>query len=98
MNLRSVFAGFFLTVLIPAAFAQGKLPPDVNRYVERRDNCDHFRGEEPYDAARREFLTKQLKAFCTGTDRQLEALKRKYRKNKAVLIRLQDYEVQIEAK
>ena len=29
------------------------LPPPVRRFIERRDGCDHWRGEEGYDRDRR---------------------------------------------
>jgi hypothetical protein len=36
------------------------LPEDVTAFVERRDGCDHFRGEYPYDEDRRKFLHKNM--------------------------------------
>jgi hypothetical protein len=98
MNLRCACVGFTLAVSLLPAFAKPALPSDVNRFAERRDNCDHFRGEEAYDADRQKFLAKQLKALCTGTDQQLKALKLKYKKNKAVLTKLQEYDVDVESK
>jgi hypothetical protein len=79
------------------ALAQPHLPEDVARFIERRDACDHFRGEEPYDAERREFLAQQTRALCVGTDAQLAKLKEKYRRDKTVATRLDEYEPRIEA-
>jgi hypothetical protein len=81
-----------------SAQAQSALPADVLRFAERRDLCDHFRGEDPYDAARRKFLEASTKRFCTGTDDQLKALKSKYSAKPEVLFRLNEYESQIETK
>ena len=65
-------------------------------FIERRDACDHFRGEEAYDANRREFLEQQTLKLCVGSDRQLAELKKKYESNKAVMTKLNEYEAQIE--
>jgi hypothetical protein len=78
------------------ATAQPRFQAGVERYVERRDICDHFRGEEPYDEERREFLHRRLVEFCAGTDKELAELKHKYRNNKAVTERLNRYEPFIE--
>ena len=77
--------------------AQPRLPDDVLRFIERRDACDHFRGEDPYDAARRRFLEQQTRRFCLGTDAELERLRQKYRNDTAVTARLDQYEPGIEA-
>ena len=79
-----------------AAIGQARLPEDVARFVERRDACDHFRGEEAYDAKRRDFLEQQTSKLCVGTDKQLAELKKKYAGNKAVMTKLADYEPEIE--
>ena len=84
-------------VLAEGVMGQAKLPPDVARFVERRDGCDHFRGEDPYDAERRKFLHQQMLELCTGTDKQLAELKKKYRTDKTVTAKLNQYEPQIEA-
>ena len=61
MNFRLLIA---LLVWIPCySMASDKayeLPADVATFVERRDLCDHFRGEEPYDEQRRKFLNKNI--------------------------------------
>jgi hypothetical protein len=79
------------------AQAAKPLPPDVARFAERRDGCDHFRGEEPYDEERRAFLEQRLRELCTGTDRALARLKRKYRDDPAVMAVLERYEQKIES-
>ena len=72
------------------------LPNEVTNFVQRRDSCDHFRGEEAYDAERGAFLRKSLKETCTGSDRKLKSLREKYRNNPAVAKKLKDYENNIE--
>jgi hypothetical protein len=78
------------------------LPDDVGMFVSQRDACDHFRGEpwaegnDPLAEDRRQFLSKNLKEFCTGTDRQLKELRNKYHYNRAVSELLNGYESRIE--
>lgn len=79
------------------AAAQAKLPTDVAHFIEKRDGCDHFRGEEPYDAERRAFLLKNMNKLCKGTDTRLAQLKKKYAQQPAIMERLNDYDEQIEA-
>lgn len=78
-----------------AARAAG-IPEDVALFRERRDLCDHFRGEEPYDEERRAFLEANLARYCTGTDAELAALKSRYRDDEAVMELLSGYEENIE--
>lgn len=72
------------------------LPEEVKQFQEARDLCDHFRGEECYDAERREFLLKQMRTYCTGSDEALWNLRRKYQGNETVLASLKKYEDKIE--
>lgn len=72
------------------------LPADVAMFKKHRDLCDHFRGEEPYDAERRTFLEESLKKYCTGTDQELASLRAKYKNNLVVLKVLSEYEDAIE--
>ena len=78
------------------AQAQDKWPSDLARFIERRDGCDHFRGEEPYDKERAAFLNQKMKELCPGTDKALAGLKQKYRNNKNAMAVLNEYEPQIE--
>src|SRR5215469_3985830 len=68
MSINGLVAscGVFLACSVTA---QTEFPADVGHFIERRDKCDHFRGEKPYDQDRRAFLQKQLVEFCDGTDR-----------------------------
>jgi hypothetical protein len=51
-----------------------ELRADVQRFAVRRDLCDHFRGEDPYDDERRRFLSRSVQRECHGTDSQLATL------------------------
>ena len=72
------------------------LPKEVASFIEKRDLCDHFRGEPPYDEERRIFLHKNMIELCTGSDQDLANLKAKYRDNPTVLKKLSIYEEDIE--
>lgn len=71
-------------------------PQDVRDFIARRRQCDHFRGEEASDAKRQAMLDAKLKEFCTGSDAQLAALKKKYSADKAVTKELSTFDAQIE--
>jgi hypothetical protein len=73
-----------------------QLPQDVSSFIEKRDLCDHFRGEDPYDEERRAFLEENLVKFCTGTDAALAELKQKYHNNPSIMDVLNRYEDKIE--
>jgi hypothetical protein len=79
--------------------AKSVSPPvgaDVSRFIQRRDICDHLRGEEPYDPERAEFLNKGMRENCDGTDKELRLLRKVYAKNPAILAKLAKYEDEIE--
>lgn len=74
------------------------MPEDVARFKNRRDMCDHFRGEPTEgDAEHARFVVEQANAYCAGTDRKLAELKKKYEGDVAVLQVLKSYEICIEA-
>jgi hypothetical protein len=89
-------ASVAIALVASGARAQEKWPSDLARFIERRDGCDHFRGEEPYDKERRAFLNQKMNELCPGTDKALAGLKEKYRKNKKAMAVLNEYESQIE--
>ena len=65
---------------VPAA-----LPTDVAAFVDRRNGCDHFRGEEPYDAERGAFLAERMKRLCSGSDAALARLRSIHAHDKAAI-------------
>ncbi len=79
-----------------ATNAQAPLPDDVAKFVERRDRCEHFVGEEGYDAERAAFLTKNIVELCTGSKKQLVGLRQKYKANPLVTTALQKYAVELD--
>ena len=89
-----IIAALFSTATIADELTA--LPTDVKAFVEKRDGCDHFRGEEPYDEERRRFLDENIKELCSGTDKALAELKNKYKDNANVIKQLSLYEENIE--
>lgn len=79
------------------------LPPEVRSYIEDRELCEHFRqepfeGNTPGQVARRQFLRESIEIHCAGTDRRLAALKQRYAHDRAVMTRLENYEVASEGR
>lgn len=88
---------------MPLLAAKGS-PPEVVRYIEHREFCEHFRSE-PWpegasiaDKERREFLAQQFGRYCKGSDAGLRELKRKYKGDRSVIERLEKYEPDIESR
>jgi hypothetical protein len=77
------------------------LPKEVKDFVAERDICDHFRGE-PFEGnsreqvERRKFIADSLDIYCSGTDKRLAALKRRYMSNPVAMSKLNQYEERIE--
>jgi len=78
-----------------AADAQ-PFPDEVTRYMVDRDSCDHFRGEEAYDAERLAYLQENIAELCTGTDARLALLRQLYARDPAVMSALSGYDDRIE--
>lgn len=83
------------------AAGNATLPPEVEAYIKERELCEHFRqepfeGNTPEQIKRREFLQESIELHCAGTDRRLAALKKRYIGNRAVRLRLEQYEIETE--
>jgi hypothetical protein len=76
-----------LFVLSLPAFAEA-LPRDVQKFVDRREGCDHVR--------RIKELPRELSKLCVGTDKELVQLKRKYAANSTIMQILNQFEPGIE--
>lgn len=79
--------------------AQEALPKDVEKFIAKREGCDHFRGElpEPGQTRRMKDVNLEIRRLCRGTDKALARLKDKYANDQAVMQRLDEFEPQIEA-
>lgn len=69
---------------------------EVRPFIIKRQGCDHFRGEPPYDAERQKFLTEQIQSLCTGTDAELKRLRVKYANHPETIAALSEFEDCIE--
>lgn len=89
-------------LLISAAFhasASERLPADVRAFMEKREGCDHMRGEllDSSEAQRLKEVSREIDKLCKGTDRRLAGLKRKYASHRDVMRQLNRFQAQIEA-
>ncbi len=57
-----------------AASAASALPADMQAQAEHAELCEHFAGEEPYDADRRKQIETAIEANCTPLKAALPAL------------------------
>lgn len=61
-------------------------PMDVRMFIERRAECDHWLGEEPYDGDRAAQITEAiLELECARLPRDEAELRRRYRARPDVL-------------
>lgn len=96
IRIFAVFVGL-LTWVSAGATGVASYPTDVEQFMDRRQLCDHYRGEEPYDAERAAFLAKRMELTCTGTDRELRRLKEKYQDDAEIMRVLDQFEEDVEA-
>ncbi|MCC2954680.1 hypothetical protein LK542_03505 [Massilia sp. IC2-477] len=99
--MRLMVSVVFVLVCLGASSAiaaEEKLPTDVAKFVAKREGCDHFRGEmpDPPDKQRMREVNQEIRKLCTGTDKKLAQLKRKYANNPVVMQRLSEFEEKIE--
>lgn len=87
-----------LLILIFPALAASPLPLDVQKFIDRREGCDHMRGElpDPNQKQSMKEVNREIEKLCKGTDRQLVQLKKKYVSNASVIQRLNEFEEGIE--
>ena len=66
-------------------------PKAISAFIERRANCNHFLGEEPYDRARATELNRTIRELrCARIDRDEQRLRKVYRNKPSVLQLLDD--------
>jgi hypothetical protein len=97
--MKKLLLSVVLELLSVHVGAQETLPKDVERFIEKREGCDHFRGEipDPEQKPRMREVNREMTRFCSGTDMALFGLKRKYAKDDVVMERLGEFEPHIEA-
>jgi len=98
-NMADVLPQSYRPRDLPLSGQAGQVAPfprEVTNFMVERDSCDHFRGEEPYDADRRAYLAENIAELCTGTDGRLAALRMRYANDPAVIAALSSYEDRVE--
>lgn len=84
--MKIISAAMLLALLhIAATAGPSGLPNDVSVFLERRESCDHWRGEDGYDKERQADIDWSICQSCLGTDQELAALKKKYQSNPRVM-------------
>jgi hypothetical protein len=68
------------------------MPADVQAFIVRYDDCQHWLGEPDYDVARRRQIAHAAAANCPGIDGVAGRLRVRYSDNAVVLDRLRAYE------
>ncbi|RYE73450.1 MAG: hypothetical protein EOO81_00420 [Oxalobacteraceae bacterium] len=71
-------------------------PEDVRLFIDKRDRCDHLRGEDFYDGNRAKDIQNKMTLFCRGTDARLAGLKRRYQGRPDIMRALAAYDAKIE--
>ena len=96
--MKNILLLLFLAASTVISYADGVLPADVENYVSKRQGCDHMRGEipEPHQKARMREVEREIRRLCTGTDKQLKKLKRKYAGDPRIMATLNEFEPEIE--
>lgn len=98
VTVRAQPAPYFPLDLPPSdvAATAAPFPREVTQFMVARDGCDHFRGEEPYDAERRAYIAENVAELCHGSDATLAMLRRRYASDPSVTAALHSYEDRIE--
>jgi hypothetical protein len=62
------------------------MPRPVAKFVERRADCNHWTGEEPYDAPRRAEIERAIRDLrCARIEEDELLIRRRYRGNAAAI-------------
>lgn len=69
-----------VALLLAAGAAAPALPADLQRFIARREACNHWAGEEGYDAARRRQIERALREQrCDSLGAEEAALRDHYK-------------------
>jgi hypothetical protein len=69
-----------------------ELPNEVSSFLEERESCAHWRGEEGYNKERRAEIDWSICQSCPGTDSKPSVLRKKYRTDKVIMEKLTELE------
>lgn len=80
-----------MVVSAAASGADGNLPDEVKKLVDRRQDCHHWAGEEPYDKARAKQIDRAMRSLkCDDVDRDVDRMRKEYPGDAAVRAALPD--------
>ena len=68
------------------------LPADIQHFIVNHNDCEHWAGEEPYDAPRRREIDRGIAASCKGLDASAVTLRKRYAKYPKIRAVLRNYE------
>ena len=91
--MRTSLLCLSLLMLVSPVLADAPLPGDVQRFIDRREGCDHMRGEIPEHGEKQRIreMSREIEKLCKGTDEELAQLKRKFALNPSVMRRLDEF-------
>lgn len=97
--IKPTACGICLPILALPLLAETGFPKDVEKFIAKREICEHFRGEipAPGDKQRVKKWNEEVGKRCKGTDRSLAQLARKYAADPRVINQLGKFEPNIEA-
>lgn len=76
---------------LPLRARMAALPRPVANFIERRADCNHWTGEEPYDAERRAEIERAIADLrCARIEKDEQGIRRRYRGNRAVITLLDE--------
>jgi hypothetical protein len=87
-----IAALFFMSIAVARAAPEDDLaamakalPHDVRVFIARKSECNHWAGEEPYDAARGKEIERAVARLkCGALDKDEAAIKRRYSRNATI--------------
>ena len=68
------------------------MPADVQAFIVRHQDCEHWQGEPDYDAERRGQIERAVAETCPGLDAEAARLRARYAGDPAVRERLAGFE------
>lgn len=71
-------------------------PTDLRQFLERREECDRWRGEAGNGRKRQTDIDRGICRTCMGSDAELARLKKRYKANPGVMDVLDELEERIE--
>lgn len=98
--LKSLIPMTFLLFVTDEVMSCEDIPKEVKNFIWERDRCEHFLGEdyeprENEDAVwinRRKHVYDSVVLYCSGTERKLTILKKRFKDNQKVNDLLINYE------